>query len=684
MAFTRKPVSSDPAKPVYIICKRIILILSYVDIHFRSWDPSSVNNGAERTQLREDGQSIGETITMLLTKVQMEGQGKLSVLKRLHLAPEQIRHDVDMILYTNSPDKIKSCVKSINQVLKDIEALTLSREGVEIGGKSTSSAKVSNIRSKLDETQQSAKITGGLVGQRACTFKNTATESRFHKYPSDSTRSRHDSYSSANTQSGGLVQYAVSSVNLDSPNLNLSEDFGKLTLEFEKVLENTSKHESPLLKPVADTTKSKIKVIPVPSVPQSAEPVTVLSKSILRNNSESSHDSTGTVKTLEVFLKYQQTTAKAKWTVSDGAAGLKDLFTSKFPEMPPGFEVQILDPNYNKFYKLNDVNDVCNGSVLTVQRSRSTDEPSEFHILGKKLDRLSNLVQSHLIVGGNISNSEMKLEKKNSELKLYLNQISGLKAELESLKSFARNLMNDTNHSITSQLAFIKSKLKKQQNSAINEQTKKCNQLLADFKEFSFFLETTRVDLTRKVRPGELCKKKIETEMELLLFRQSTLHSQLADLKALYKKQWEVSLQSVLSEQQSVSDMFDKLNDIDEIAETNVDLANNLLPVLRHQIHERDVRVKRPNITVWSADQVKSYGMELIVAELSEKDYDIDRSHIIAIVDKQRKLKVLPENEFQSSITNAKLKNVGGIEKIELELEQKKINFLKGILKSHT
>ncbi|KAJ3320462.1 Bud site selection protein 6 [Boothiomyces sp. JEL0866] len=644
MPITRKPLSSDPAKPVYIICKRIILILS-------TWDPSNVCNSNERVQLREDGQSISDSIVQLLTKIKTPAQRRISTLKRLHLAPEQIRHDIDMILYTNSPDKIKSCIKAINQVLKDVEAISM--DGI--------TTKDFNDNVELGPSADTAK--GGLVGQSI--LSTPVHEDR------TSSSSKAGPYFT-----GKYTDFQKDNIkeDIETQSLNLTEDFGMLTLEFEKALNSNTKHDKYYRS--AENQKSKIRVISdTTCAPIISE--TQISKSILQSNSESSQESCDTIQVLEVFLKYQNLTVKSKWAVDDGIEGLKTLFCSNFKELTSNFKVLVQDPSYNKFYLLTDIKEICNGSLLTIQQGSVQKEVDKFQILGKKLDRLSGLVETHLFTTGNISNEEGIKDQKNDQLKEYLGQISELKNDLQSLKTLAQTMIAKVNESVASQLLTLKNAFKKRRVSEIDQVVADSNSLMDDFKEFMFFLDTTRQDLTRKVRPGEIYKTQIETKLETLLARQSDLRRKLTNLKGRYKKQWEASLQSVLSEQQVLSELFDKLGDIDEVSTINVDLANTVLPVLRQQLENDNVVLKKPQITVWSADQVKNYGIELIVAELAEKDYNIDRSHVPTIVEAQKKHKVQPENPFLASLNSAKLKSTGGYRQAEYELQLKQKKILK-------
>ncbi|KAJ3256558.1 Bud site selection protein 6 [Boothiomyces macroporosus] len=596
----------------------------------------------------------------MLTKIQSDGQGKISVLKRLHLAPEQIRHDIDMILYTNSPDKIRSCIKAINQVLKDVETLT------HVG--TVEETFPSDPIEKVTTLLGTSKARGGLVGHRyhiddCLQPKEMERHSSKEECKSKRPRSKDES-----------TLYKEPKVNFETPCLNISEDFGKLTAEFERALESKSKTDK---QERGENSKSKIRVLS--NSPSSVDVSGV--KSILRNNSDVSQESVETIQILDVFLKYQNLTKKSKWSINDGIEGLKNLFVLNFEGLPPKFQVLLQDSNYNKFYALTDTKDVCNGSLLTIQQSTYEKEADGFQVLGRKLDRLTDMVESRLT--GRSNPHEATSKKKSAKFNEYLNQISGLKKDLESLEELSSSNFNDLYNTVATQIQFLKTAFKKTRKSDIEQYAVETSSLMEDFKDFMFFLDTTRIDLTRKVRPGEHYKSKIEQKMAALLSRQNTLRNNLTALKGSYKKQWENSLQSVLSEQQALSDLLDRLGDIDEISSLNVDLANSVLPVLEHQLETRDRGLKKPQITVWSADQVKNYGMELIVAELNEKDYNVDRSHVLAIVEAQKKNKLPQDNPFVISLSSAKLNNVGGVEKLEMELEKKKRILLKELFKGN-
>ncbi|KAI8895627.1 hypothetical protein BC833DRAFT_651067 [Globomyces pollinis-pini] len=108
----------DPFKPTTLICKRLMLLLG----EYNPALPTSDLNHASG-QLLEDTTSIGDALNALMTKIHIEGNANLRLLKRLHLMPEHLRQSIMILLSGYTLEKKENVLKILKKLLLDLDCL---------------------------------------------------------------------------------------------------------------------------------------------------------------------------------------------------------------------------------------------------------------------------------------------------------------------------------------------------------------------------------------------------------------------------------------------------------------------------------------------------------------------------------------------------------------------------------
>ncbi|KAJ3306684.1 hypothetical protein HDV03_004315 [Kappamyces sp. JEL0829] len=261
-------------------------------------------------------------------------------------------------------------------------------------------------------------------------------------------------------------------------------------------------------------------------------------------------------------------------------------------------------------------------------------------------------------------------QKRRADIKKQLKSLTSLRACLNSTRKLTLDLVDDAVSFIAATKTQMLSAAIPQQPSPTVQEEVSSRELSEDIRDFEFLLERLRVDLTRGSRPGPSYQTYIHERLRLLSEKLDLYKDKVYRVKQAQKTEWEHQLQTILGEQEAVSNAISEMDCLKSDLDSAFHLAQSVLQVLEFQTsHKLPINV--PQLSVLAADRAKEVGMKMVLNELHTTTLDFDsRDKVDEIVQSHLRLKVSDPNEFQTELQTfianpESLKPTGMVQKIE-------------------
>jgi predicted nucleic acid-binding Zn-ribbon protein len=645
----------DPFKSCILTGKRLVNAL-------KDWD---YMNDIQQHQLREDTLQISDAITNLLTKVQIKKN--LDTLKRLHLAPEQLKKQIVKIESGNH-SSVEQTIAMLQDILQDIDVLK--KEGCSV--KSSNLAPALPLRTPPREMNQSKHTNPQINSPSTPNLFSEIDKALDFTLPDFATGSLLHKTSDSNTSSSTISDLAPTKltravIEKPRPKVIIKSVSTKPTfnpLEMANHQDGTPAISKTETKSEAtDRLRSPERVLhvprPLPSTPSN------------RN----------------VLFSVKDRTVKRVVPLGISMEQLEVLFREQFEIQD--FEIWINHEKSGYSYILESPDDVYDGCLL-LGREKSTDKSQVAQIstllqkrheqmdtIEKKIDDISRNMQPRAIYSD---------EKVKETCKKHMIELQTLKNTLEQFKYDVQLQLEETRSFFDSQLALFHSLVPVKEDErptdhpkipvlvkAIDESKESCQELRKDLKHYVELLETTRLDLTRGCRPStHLYQYLVDTRNDL----ESRLQQQKSsfnDLKANKKVEWEATLQTILHEQKTVGESWDHLERIQTVMDEASYLSESIIPILLHQ-RKHKLPIKPLHLDVWDASEVHDFGKSYVLQEIKTMS-PIERPEVNIIVENQRRMRVSSPNPFETELVEFtaqnRFKGKIGVDKVEERRRQK-------------
>lgn len=258
-----------------------------------------------------------------------------------------------------------------------------------------------------------------------------------------------------------------------------------------------------------------------------------------------------------------------------------------------------------------------------------------------------------------------------------LQVLASLRTALYSTRKSTERMVNDTLDSFDVARNVLLSQLSQKSTTQTRDMTPNIDtRLESDIKDFSFLLERLRIDLTKGSRPDSQYEEYIQKQTESLQRRLDLHKENLSNLKHTKKQQWESTLSSILQEQQEMSQNCEQIEPLETCLLNSATLASSILPVLEFQ-RTHAVKLNKVDLSdqVLSADEAVDFGMNRVLLQLQQLDVNERDRNVEIVVDTTKRVQLGQINPFEQELVDfvneGKLRDRGGITKIEKELSSK-------------
>ncbi|ABN65064.2 bud site selection protein [Scheffersomyces stipitis CBS 6054] len=421
---------------------------------------------------------------------------------------------------------------------------------------------------------------------------------------------------------------------------------------------------------------------------------------------------------VNIFLKIGSKTKKAKISLPVSLASVRLLFVEKFAYSPGSSsfpDIYVQDPNSNISYELEDLEDVKDGTLLSLNDPDSQaflikGLDSKVQSLSAKLDLMSLEIRNQIreevgaieiptptVIATPVSDISNQKEVKSLDSSGAKKELIAIEQELKSIRQIQR-VSSDQVRSIVNDLVSASKAVhdnvqshndsnRVYMDACHSKLSEESDILLTKVDDLQDVMEALRKDVAQRgVRVGEKQLKSTQKEIDDAKVSLQSMSEYISRERVVWKKIWESELDKVCEEQQFFNLQDDLTQDLEDdirkIEETYKLIEKCSLEQIKQSSSKRNrvaaqLYIPEPGESLHSIKDAVLSEVAALRPNHESRVLAIERAEKL----RERERELLKLNKFQEElgdfVVDNKLKKSGGIEELEKQRQLKDSENLK-------